>query len=182
MGEVGQFSLLERSDAERDGSHRVGLNHEERPREVIPRFPEREHPHGDDRRPGERHRDREEDAQVAGPIDARRFDERVRERTEPLAHQEDSERVGDHRNDEALIGVDPAEVAHGQEQGHHDHFEGQDQGHDDRQEEHASAREPVLRQPVAREAGEQYVQEGDGRRDDDAIDRVPSKVRLGQWI
>src|SRR5215207_4893350 len=121
-------------EAKRNRFHLVTLNNDQRPKQVIPTLQERENPERGECWPRQWQDHREEDSQLPGAIDPGCIDELARDRLDELAHHEDGESGESTGNDQAPVGVDPAEVSDQHEERDHDHGEGNHEHNQDQPE------------------------------------------------
>ena len=166
---LGADHRREHGDADRQGLHALLEGHQQRPQEVVPVQGEDDHGRGDGRRPRERKGDPPEDLEPSGAVDQGRILELAREGQEELAKDVDAEDVGDHRQDQRLVGVGPADLDHRDQHRHHGDLGGDHQRGEEDQEDQVAAREAQTRQRVARHRAGQHAERGRKARLDDAV-------------
>lgn len=92
--------------------------------------------------------DAEEDAQLAGPVDAGRVQVVVGHGEDALAHEEHREGGEHHRDDQPGVGVLDAQPDREHQQRDHDGLEGDHHGGQDQHEDQLPAPEAELGQPT----------------------------------
>jgi len=147
------------------------VQHDQLQRILIPGADKGEDGQSADAGLDDRHDDLPERPQFAGAVNARRFQQRGRNRLRELLHQEDAERPAGDRQDHRPQGFGHAQVLRQRDQRNQDDLLGQRHGADEQREDEAFAPERLLRQRIAgqrrREAGDQHRHQ----RDQHAVDQ-----------
>ncbi len=143
--------MLARQGSDRDGQCVLLLvgQDDQRPHEVAPRTEKGEQSQGHENRRQHRHDDLQEDAALAGAVDARRLQQLIRNRKRILPHQEDAEDARCHGYQHARERVDQPDLLHHQEQREHRHLRGDDQCRQEQLEDAVAASEPKLGECVS---------------------------------
>ena len=137
---VGRELALEGDEPDRNRAKCVCVRDDQRPQEVVPGAQEREDAKSRQRRPHQRQRDREEDAEGAAAVDLRRVFQIVRYRQEALTHHERAEHAEHLRHEQSLVRVDPAEILHQDERRNDRDFARHHQGAQIEQEQQVAPR------------------------------------------
>ena len=162
---------------DREGLQVGFLGDEERPEELVPRSDEREEHSGEHRRPDERQRDRPQDAQLAGSVDAGRGEEVLGELQEELPEDEDRGGVDGEGRDHAEVGVGQPVAAHDHHvERDHQQLEGDDLHQQHRREQRSAASEVQAGQRVARQQAEHDGAQDDGTGEDAGVDQRAPQV------
>src|SRR5262249_16268610 len=126
----------------------AGYHH--RPEELVPAPHELDNQQRGNSRLDGRQNHREEDAKLAGAIDAGRVDVIVGDRLDRLPHQEYTEDADQVRGDDARVGVEQSEVVHPHVERHHDRLERNHHDAYDGKEENVPSGELILRETEPR--------------------------------
>src|SRR5215212_3711109 len=114
---------------------------------------------------------------VSLPAPSRRgFDQLVGYTLEELVGEEDPERLGRARDDDAPVGVDPSKLGHDLELRDHENLHGDDKRAYDQYEEHAPSLEPQLGEGVSAHDVDGY-REGHSHHGDDHGVQEPLEER-----
>ena len=110
----------------------------------------------------ERKRNLPVNAELAGAVDARGFQQAGRHADHGLAEQEDAEHRDGAGDDQGEIGVHPAELVDHLEERRQEEHGGEHHGTDHEEGDDVSASEPVLRERIAGHRRQEDVDGGDG--------------------
>ena len=102
----GVLALGEQRQRDGQGVGVLGLRDDERPEEVVPAAEEGEDAQRRQGRPAQRQDDPREDPQLAGAVDAAGVEQVPGQAEDVLPHEEDPERRGEERQEQARQGVD----------------------------------------------------------------------------